>query len=93
MIEGLKFLDFDALVNLLLILWFVFDVQRDARLGDNLNHVVGENSYNMQDYAMPLHQYIKDPIALDIVHNGATFQVYFLGSSLSFLFPLMLLLL
>ncbi|XP_057526849.1 protein-tyrosine sulfotransferase [Amaranthus tricolor] len=60
-----------------LVPWMREDLfsRRDARLGDNLNHVVGENSYNMQDYAMPLHQYIKDPIALDIVHNGATFQV------------------
>ena len=24
---------------------------------------------------MPLHEYINDPIARDIIHNGATFQV------------------
>lgn len=31
--------------------------------------------YNMEEIVMPLHEYIYDPIALDIVHNGATFQV------------------
>lgn len=25
---------------------------------------------------MPLHEYINDPIARDIIHNGATFQVH-----------------
>lgn len=24
---------------------------------------------------MPLHEYINDPVAHDIIHNGATFQV------------------
>ena len=54
---------------------FHFIVQRDARLHKNQKHVKSNDSYNMEDMAMPLHQYINDPIALDIVHNGATFQV------------------
>lgn len=29
----------------------------------------------MEEIVMPLHKYIEDPIAQDIVHNGATFQV------------------
>ncbi|XP_042413980.1 protein-tyrosine sulfotransferase-like isoform X5 [Zingiber officinale] len=31
--------------------------------------------YDMQNMAMPLHEYINHPIAHDIIHNGATFQV------------------
>ncbi|CAH9072336.1 unnamed protein product [Cuscuta epithymum] len=47
----------------------------------NMREVKGENliktnePYNMGDIVMPLHQFINDPIALDLVHNGATFQV------------------
>ncbi|XP_010253702.1 PREDICTED: protein-tyrosine sulfotransferase isoform X2 [Nelumbo nucifera] len=33
------------------------------------------DSYNMEKIVMPLHQFINDPIAHDIVHNGATLQV------------------
>ncbi|KMT02046.1 hypothetical protein BVRB_9g207780 isoform A [Beta vulgaris subsp. vulgaris] len=60
-----------------LVPWMREDLfaRRDARLSQNLNHVESKDSYNMEDFAMPLHQYINDPIALDIVHNGATFQV------------------
>ncbi|XP_021745953.1 protein-tyrosine sulfotransferase-like isoform X2 [Chenopodium quinoa] len=59
-----------------LVPWMREDLfaRRDARLSQNLNHV-SKDSYNMEDFAMPLLQYINDPIALDIVHNGATFQV------------------
>lgn len=35
----------------------------------------GGDPYNMGDVVMPLHEYINDPIAQDIIHNGATFQV------------------
>ncbi|KAL8146322.1 protein-tyrosine sulfotransferase-like [Apium graveolens] len=31
--------------------------------------------YNAEDIVMPLVEYIHHPIALDIIHNGATFQV------------------
>ncbi|XP_074303518.1 protein-tyrosine sulfotransferase-like [Silene latifolia] len=50
-------------------------LSRDARLLKKQNHVGHNDSYEMGDMAMPLHQYINDPIALDIVHNGATFQI------------------
>lgn len=29
----------------------------------------------MEDMLIPLHDYINDPIAQDVIHNGATFQV------------------
>lgn len=60
-----------------LVPWMREDLfaRRDARLHKNQNHVKSDNSYNMENVAMPLHQYINDPMALDIVHNGATFQV------------------
>jgi hypothetical protein len=33
------------------------------------------NAYDVEDMVMPLHQYINDPVAHEIIHNGATFQV------------------
>lgn len=30
----------------------------------------------MEEMVMPLHDFINDPVAHEIVHNGATFQVY-----------------
>lgn len=56
-------------------------MQRDTRLRKKQNHTGSNDSYDMEDMAMPLHQYIIDPIALDIVHNGATFQVNLSSSS------------
>lgn len=49
--------------------------QRDARYsrGQNINE--SNDSYDMEDFAMPLQEYINDPVAVDVVHNGATFQV------------------
>ncbi|XAR59979.1 Protein-tyrosine sulfotransferase, partial [Bertholletia excelsa] len=38
-------------------------------------HIGSNDSYDMEDMAMPLREYINDPIAQDIVHNGATFQI------------------
>ncbi|KAL5990628.1 hypothetical protein ACLOJK_011531 [Asimina triloba] len=35
------------------------------------------NPYDLKDIAMPLHEFIHDPIAHDIIHNGATFQGLF----------------
>ncbi|XP_074303526.1 protein-tyrosine sulfotransferase-like isoform X2 [Silene latifolia] len=60
-----------------LVPWMREDLfaRRDARLLKKQNHVGHNDSYEMGDMAMPLHQYINDPIALDIVHNGATFQI------------------
>ncbi|KAJ6835693.1 protein downstream neighbor of son-like protein isoform X1 [Iris pallida] len=31
------------------------------------------NSYDMEDIVMPLHAYINDPVAADIIHNEITF--------------------
>lgn len=54
---------------------FVHSVeQRDARRLQGLDSR-SNDSYNMEDILMPLHEYINDPIARDIIHNGATFQV------------------
>ncbi|KAI3923078.1 hypothetical protein MKW92_031774 [Papaver armeniacum] len=33
------------------------------------------DSYNMEETVMPLHDFINHPVAHDIIHNGATFQV------------------
>lgn len=38
--------------------------------------VTGNDPYNMEEVAMPLEDYINDPIAMEIIHNGATFQVF-----------------
>ncbi|XP_048325003.2 protein-tyrosine sulfotransferase isoform X2 [Ziziphus jujuba] len=48
---------------------------RDARKLRGLNNIMHSDPYNMEEIVMPLHEYIYDPISLDIVHNGATFQV------------------
>lgn len=53
--------------------WILF--QRDARIFKGQILSMSNDSYNMEDIVMPLHQYIHDPIARDIIHNGATFQV------------------
>lgn len=60
-----------------LVPWMREDLfaRRDARLSGVFKHVQYKDSYNMEDFAMPLEQYINDPIATEIVHNGATFQV------------------
>lgn len=51
-------------------------VQRDAReLGRLRKTEEFSNPYDMEDMVMPLHEFINDPIAHDIIHNGATFQV------------------
>lgn len=49
--------------------------QRDARYSREHNIIESNDSYDMEDFAMPLQEYINDPVALDVVHNGATFQV------------------
>ncbi|XP_074303493.1 protein-tyrosine sulfotransferase-like [Silene latifolia] len=60
-----------------LVPWMREDLfaRRDARRLKKQNHVGHNDSYEMGDMTMPLRQYINDPIALDIVHNGETFQV------------------
>ncbi|GAB2223227.1 hypothetical protein Droror1_Dr00017365 [Drosera rotundifolia] len=60
-----------------LVPWMRQDLfaRREARMKKAQRHYHVNNSYNMEHMAMPLQKYIYDPIALDIVHNGATFQV------------------
>ncbi|CAA0812007.1 Protein-tyrosine sulfotransferase [Striga hermonthica] len=60
-----------------LVPWMREDLfaRRDTRNLRGQTHLVTNNSYDMEDMVMPLHEYIKDPIARDIVHNGATFQI------------------
>ncbi|XP_059659432.1 protein-tyrosine sulfotransferase [Cornus florida] len=60
-----------------LVPWMREDLfaRRDARKQRGPFHVKSNDSYNMEDIVMPLHEYINDPIARDIIHNGATFQV------------------
>ncbi|KAK9676710.1 hypothetical protein RND81_11G094500 [Saponaria officinalis] len=62
-----------------LVPWMRDDLfaRREARLHQKQkqNHAGRSDSYDLEDMAIPLHRFINDPIALDIVHNGATFQV------------------
>nr|CAB3467076.1 unnamed protein product [Digitaria exilis] len=48
--------------------------RRDARI-DKLHSSKKVNAYDVEDMVMPLHQYINDPVAHEIIHNGATFQI------------------
>ncbi|XP_068663444.1 protein-tyrosine sulfotransferase-like [Aristolochia californica] len=61
-----------------LVPWMREDLfaRRDARKHKSIRDISNLNdSYNMEDIVMPLHEFINDPIAHDIIHNGATFQV------------------
>ncbi|WJX50221.1 protein-tyrosine sulfotransferase [Trifolium repens] len=60
-----------------LVPWMREDLfaRREARYSKGLNTVEGSDPYDMEDFAMPLQEYINHPAAWDIVHNGATFQV------------------
>lgn len=60
-----------------LVPWMREDLfaRRDARKVRGTNEVKGDNPFDMEEMVMPLHKFITDPIAHDIVHNGATFQV------------------
>lgn len=61
-----------------LVPWMREDLfsRRDARkLGRFAEIKNTSNAYNMEDMVMPLHQFIDDPLAHEIIHNGATFQV------------------
>lgn len=56
---------------------YLFDQneQRDARRRKGPPNSYGDDSYNMEEIVTPLHEFINHPVALDLVHNGATFQV------------------
>ncbi|KAF4392311.1 hypothetical protein G4B88_005270 [Cannabis sativa] len=60
-----------------LVPWMREDLfaRRDTRKHKGLNNIMSSDPYDMSRIAMPLQEYIHDPIAHDIVHNGATFQV------------------
>lgn len=60
-----------------LVPWMREDVfaRRDTRRQRHSDDVKSNGSYDMEDIVMPLHEYINNPIAHDILHNGATFQV------------------
>ncbi|XP_062173072.1 protein-tyrosine sulfotransferase isoform X2 [Alnus glutinosa] len=60
-----------------LVPWMREDLfaRRDARRQRHSDDVKSNDSYDMEDMVMPLHEYINNPIAHDILHNGATFQV------------------
>ncbi|XVF46327.1 hypothetical protein PTKIN_Ptkin03bG0018400 [Pterospermum kingtungense] len=49
--------------------------RRDAREARGIDDVKGSDPYNMEEIVMPLLDYINDPMAHEIVHNGATFQI------------------
>ncbi|KAK9126029.1 hypothetical protein Scep_014875 [Stephania cephalantha] len=62
-----------------LVPWMREDLfaRRDRRrkYGHFTNIKARTDSYNMEDIVMPLQKFIKNPIAQEIIHNGATFQV------------------
>ncbi|KAL0460709.1 UNVERIFIED_CONTAM: Protein-tyrosine sulfotransferase [Sesamum latifolium] len=60
-----------------LVPWMIEDLfaRRDARKLRGQSHLEANNPYDMEDILMPLHEYINDSIARDIIHNGATFQI------------------
>ncbi|KAL8210440.1 hypothetical protein R6Q57_004877 [Mikania cordata] len=47
----------------------------NARKIKGPSYIYGNDSYNMKEIVMPLHEFINHPVALDLIHNGATFQV------------------
>lgn len=61
-----------------LVPWMREDLfaRRDARKHTDVRKTKGmRNPYDMNEFAMPLHAFIDDPMAYEIIHNGATFQV------------------
>ncbi|KAK8361543.1 hypothetical protein V6Z11_A03G047500 [Gossypium hirsutum] len=60
-----------------LVPWMREDLfaRRDARKTRGTSDFTSGDPYNMEDIVMPLLNYINNPIAHEIVHNGATFQI------------------
>ncbi|GJR85500.1 hypothetical protein Tco_0209511, partial [Tanacetum coccineum] len=48
--------------------------ERHARKKRDPPYVNGNDSYDMEEIVMSLHEYINHRIAMDLIHNGATFQ-------------------
>ncbi|PKU82910.1 Protein-tyrosine sulfotransferase [Dendrobium catenatum] len=50
--------------------------RRDARKHTEVRSIKGkQNPYDMREFVMPLNTFVDDPMAHEIIHNGATFQV------------------
>ncbi|XP_042476106.1 protein-tyrosine sulfotransferase isoform X2 [Macadamia integrifolia] len=61
-----------------LVPWMREDLfsRRDARKRGDFSAIrESRDSFDMEDVVMPLREFINDPVAHDIIHNGATFQV------------------
>ncbi|KAL8115514.1 protein-tyrosine sulfotransferase isoform X2 [Apium graveolens] len=60
-----------------LVPWMREDLfaRREARKLKGSASTLSNQSYSMKDTVMPLLEYIHNPIAQDIIHNGATFQI------------------
>ncbi|KAF9613600.1 hypothetical protein IFM89_009426 [Coptis chinensis] len=61
-----------------LVPWMREDLfsRREGRKRGEFNDFKESNDpYNIQGIVMPLHEFINDPVAHEIIHNGATFQV------------------
>ncbi|KAK1398426.1 Sulfotransferase [Heracleum sosnowskyi] len=60
-----------------LVPWMRADMfaRKEARKHKGSADSQSSDLYNAEDFVMPLIEYIHHPIALDIIHNGATFQV------------------
>ncbi|GJW37057.1 protein-tyrosine sulfotransferase-like protein [Tanacetum coccineum] len=70
--------------NVALVLRYRIRLKNDKQLLSSLWHarkrrgppyVYGNDSYDMEEIVMPLHEYLNHPVAMDLIQNGATFQV------------------
>ncbi|KAF3783156.1 Protein-tyrosine sulfotransferase [Nymphaea thermarum] len=59
-----------------LLPWTIEDLfaRRDARRNERVMEEI-KNPYDIEEIAMPLHAFINDLLAHELIHNGATFQV------------------
>jgi hypothetical protein len=71
----LEWLQYFLFLHVYYVFFFSFG-QRDARRQRGSIDIKSNIAYDMEDIVMPLHEYINDPAAHDIIHNGATFQVF-----------------
>ncbi|XP_020580821.1 protein-tyrosine sulfotransferase [Phalaenopsis equestris] len=61
-----------------LVPWMREDLffRRDARKHAKVRSIEGmRNPYDISEVVMPLHAFVDDPMAHEIIHNGATFQL------------------
>ncbi|XP_049936682.1 protein-tyrosine sulfotransferase-like [Nymphaea colorata] len=59
-----------------LLPWTIEDLfaRRNARGNERVMEEI-KNPYDIEEIVMPLHAFINDPLAHELIHNGATFQV------------------